>query len=313
MIVTKCPVRISLVGGSSDLDSFLDKNEMGSVISFPCNLNTYISVHENHRNKFIIDYSSQEEVDEISDIRNDVARVVLNKFDPQKYLTIGFNSDIFSVGSGLASSSSYMISLIRAMGTYTNKIMSDFDVCKLALELEREFNPLTGQQDPYGCGMMDFKRMDFTLNERPKFTYLPSDFLDNVDIYLLYTGDSRSSTDVLKSINLSRVEDIVELVGKMEESIINYNYGTFYEILNEGWNAKKSTSPMILSNDNLTKIDQILISSDTVKAHKLCGAGGGGHFVIFTERNARLNNLGSLEKWITKVSLSADGLRAIPI
>ena len=88
MIIAKCPTRVSLAGGSSDLDSFLEKNEKGSVVSFPCNLNTYISIHENHRNNFIIDYSSQEKVADIDDIKNDIARIVLSKFRPKKCLTI---------------------------------------------------------------------------------------------------------------------------------------------------------------------------------------------------------------------------------
>ena len=34
MITVKCPVRISLIGGSSDLDSYIEKHKKGSVISF---------------------------------------------------------------------------------------------------------------------------------------------------------------------------------------------------------------------------------------------------------------------------------------
>ena len=313
MIVAKCPTRVSLVGGSSDLDSFLEKNDRGAVISFPCSLNTYISIHENHRNDFIVDYSIHEKVKRIEDIKNDVVRVVLGRFHPEKYLTIGFNSDTFSVGSGLAASSSYMISLIKAVSFYQGVTMSDFDICKLALELEREFNPLTGQQDTYGCGMMDFKKIEFSLNDSPKFTYLPSDFLDNFDMHLIYTGNTRSSTKVLKSINVDKVNDIVGLVDLMEKSIINYDYDTFYDILNEGWSKKKKTSKKIVADSGLVEIDSILESNDEVKAHKLCGAGGGGHFVIFTDKGCPLLSLGGLKKWTTNIGLSQHGLRTMVV
>lgn len=313
MIVAKCPTRISLVGGSSDLDSFLQKNKKGAVISFPCNLNTYISIHENHRNDFIVDYSLHEKVDSVERIKNDIARVVLGKFLPKKYLTVGFNSDTFSVGSGLAASSSYMISMIKAMSFYHKINMSDFDICKLALELERQFNPLTGQQDTYGCGMMDFKKIEFTLNNDPRFSYLPSDFFEGFDMHLIYTGNTRSSTSVLKSINVNKVTDIVGLVDDMEKSILAYDYDTFYKILREGWKKKKATSERILSDTSMVEIDSLLYSSSSVKAHKLCGAGGGGHFVIFTDKGSSLDFLGGLKKWTTGIGLSQQGLRAMTV
>ena len=47
MIVSKCPLRVSLVGGSTDLQGFIDQYGIGSVISFPHNLYTYITINEN--------------------------------------------------------------------------------------------------------------------------------------------------------------------------------------------------------------------------------------------------------------------------
>ena len=80
MIVTKCPLRVSLVGGSSDLDSYLEKYETGSVISFPINLYTYITINDSYDEYFIIHYSKTERVKNIEDIQNDVAREVLLYF-----------------------------------------------------------------------------------------------------------------------------------------------------------------------------------------------------------------------------------------
>jgi len=310
VIVTKCPVRVSLVGGSSDLESFLEKNHRGAVISFPCSLNTYISVHENNRNKYIINYSLSEEVDTIHEIKNDIVRVVLEHFLPSSFLTISFNSDIFSVGSGLAASSSYMIAMIKSMCEYKGLIMSDFDVCKLALQLERKFNPLTGQQDTYGCGMMDFKRIDFTHGSDPSFSYLPSSFLDQFDMYLLYTGETRRSTDLLKSIDIKKVSGIVNNVDAMNAAINSSDVKGFKDILNEGWLIKKRSSNLILSNDKLLEMDEIMTRDSNVLCHKLCGAGGGGHFVLFTEKGARLNFLSSFKKWTYKITLTSNGLRS---
>jgi hypothetical protein len=68
MITIKCPVRVSLIGGSSDLDSYINKHGKGSVISFTPKLYTYVSLYRDKlgRNsldqKYIINYSNREEV-----------------------------------------------------------------------------------------------------------------------------------------------------------------------------------------------------------------------------------------------------------
>jgi len=313
MIVAKCPVRVSLVGGSSDLQSFLEVHGRGAVISLPCSLYTYIGIHENHRGRYIIDYSSHEEADKVSQIKNDIVREVFDRFEPKNYLTVSFNSDIFSVGSGLAASSSYVITMIKAMTTYLGLHMAEFDICKLALELERKFNPLTGQQDPYGCGMPGFKKISFHHEDDPTFEYLDSSFLDQFDVYMLYTGIVRNSTNVLKSIPVNKSKSILSLVDVMHQAIIDKDSDMFLEIINEGWQKKKTTSRLIMANDKLIEIDSMLSRNEQVLAHKLCGAGGGGHFVVFTSKGSSLGAssvFGKLSQRLTKVMLSASGIQS---
>ena len=311
MIVSKCPVRLSLVGGATDLDAFLSTHGHGAVISFPCSLNTYISIHENHRNKFIVNCSSPEEISSIDEIKNDIVRVAFQHFRPGKYLTVSFNSDIFSVGSGMASSSSYMIALIKALSIYTEMPLSDFDICKLALKLERKFNPLTGQQDTYGCGMMDFKRIDFWDGGDPSFIYMNSEFLHNFDVYLLYTGQSRKSTHILKSINVEKIAPIIQLVNLMQKTIHNNNIEEFCDIINDGWSRKKLSSELIMSNSELVEMDRQLAGHPDILSHKLCGAGGGGHFAVFAKRGSNIEKqLGTMNKWLTRVTVSNSGLCA---
>jgi D-glycero-alpha-D-manno-heptose-7-phosphate kinase len=61
MYISSCPLRVSLFGGSTDNPHFIDKYGYGSVISFACDLKTYITLHEdkigyNHKEtKFIGD------------------------------------------------------------------------------------------------------------------------------------------------------------------------------------------------------------------------------------------------------------------
>ena len=153
MIISKCPLRISLVGGSTDLQGFIDKFGMGSAISFPPNLYTYININNNiSTEKWIINYSKSERVNNPNKIKNDIAREVIKYFNLPP-ISMTFNSDIPSSGSGLASSSSYLIACIAAACKFKGIDYSQTEIAKLAIKLERSFNPLTGYQDPYGCAL----------------------------------------------------------------------------------------------------------------------------------------------------------------
>ena len=287
MIVTKCPLRLSLVGGSTDLEEFIRYNGRGSVISFPCNLYVYITLHANNRDKFIINYTKNEEVSDILDIQNDIAREVMLYFSQSHNLpklTISFKSDVFSEGSGLAASSAYVIALIKALCLYTGKTMSAIETCELALHLERRFNGLTGYQDSYGCGMPNLKRMVFVSGARfPEFQYFDSRIFDRFNLFLVYTGVTRSSTKILKSLDLEKCKNLLEGVNKMTEALNANSDREFIQEINNSWEYKKQTSDQIM-NGNLLKIEQSIsdILDKSREGFKLCGAGGGGYFLVFT-------------------------------
>jgi len=312
MIITKCPLRVSLVGGSTDLQAFIDKYERGSVISFPSTLYTYIMIHENHTDKYIINYSKKEEVSTAAEIKNDVAREALVYFNVEP-LTVTFNTDILSEGSGLASSSSYTIAMVKSLAMYKNINLSDFEICRIALELERKFNPLTGYQDEYGSGIGGFKRIDFHKNHRPSFRYLDVAFLERYDMYLVNTGIKRSSTKVLQSVNIDKSVVLLPLVDRMEQAIETNDYATFETIFNEGWQQKKITSSLIDSNPKIKQMDELFSNNPIIHAVKLSGAGGGGYFLLLCDKNIdtqihqQFDKLGN----ITKIQASSEGVTGI--
>ena len=291
MIVVKCPLRISLVGGSTDLEEFIQTYDKGSVISFPSTLSVYVTLHKNHRNKIIVNYSSKEEVNNVESIKNDIVRVVMQYFEDElerknKFVTITFNSDIISHGSGLATSSAYMIATIKAFASYLQIDLSDFEICKLAIELERKFNPLTGYQDTYGCGISGFKRIVFEKNKRPKFRYFETKFLhDNFDMCLLYTGVTRNSTEVLQSIDVAKSFPLLSLVDQMDDAIDSDDVETFLRIFNQGWEIKKQSSSLIFDTETFTKYNKLFEDKDVVKGVKLCGAGAGGYFLVLLAKD----------------------------
>ena len=298
MIVASCPLRVSLFGGSTDNPYFVKEYGYGSVISFTSDLKTYVTLSQDKfgfnkkEHKYIINYSKREEVVCVDDIQNEVVRVVLDYFDmPPVHVML--TSDSYSQGSGLASSSSYIISLIKACCLFHGNQMSDTDICKLAHQLEVKFNPYCGYQDPYGCGIGGFKRIEFMDDYRVKYVYLPQEFLDDYDMHLIFTGVTRNSKKILKNItcNLNKVQPMLEIVDEAHESIVDCDTSKFFKLMNEGWKQKKATSFAITENERIKEIDTILHMNPHILAHKLCGAGNGGFFLTFSKRDSLTTTL----------------------
>jgi len=292
MFVASCPLRISLFGGSTDNPYFVERYGRGSVISFTSNLKTYVTISQDkfgfnkNNHKYIINYSRKEEVSLIKDIQNEVVRTVLNYYDmPPVHITL--TSDAYSQGSGLASSSSYTISLIKACCLFLGKSITDNDACKLAFELERIYNPYCGYQDPYGCGVGGFKRITFMNDNSITYEFLSTDIFEHYDIHLVFTGVTRNSKQILKNVtdNLDKVKPLLEICDDAYKILIDGDYNKFLYLLDKSWSQKKKTSSIIVKNETIRDIDLVLENNDTVCAHKLCGAGNGGFFLTFSKKN----------------------------
>ena len=291
MYIASCPLRVSLFGGSTDNPYFVEKYGRGSVISFTSNLKTYVTISQDKfgfnkdKHKYIINYSRREEVSTIDEIQNEVVRTVLKHFDmPPVQVTL--TSDAYSQGSGLASSSSYTISLIKACCLFFNLSITNNDICKLAYRLERIYNPFCGYQDPYGCGMGGFKRIDFLGGSSVRYQFLPCTIFDDFDIHLVFSGVTRNSRRILRNVtdNLDKVKPLLETCDEAYDILMEGEYEKFLYLLGRSWHQKKLTSSIISENDTIREIDSTLEKNESVCAHKLCGAGNGGFFLTFSEK-----------------------------
>jgi D-glycero-alpha-D-manno-heptose-7-phosphate kinase len=300
-ITATCPVRISLVGGSSDLESYLEKHHKGSVISFTPNLNTYVSVYKdvlgrNSSGKYIINYSKREEVDSVGEIQNHLVKVFFEEYQVSP-CSIHMTSDIFSSGSGLAVSSSYACCLAKSL----NPKASEVECGEIAHRIEKKVNPLLGLQDTYGCCIGGFKKIEF--NKGIKYKPLPTKLFDLFNVCLYFTGQTRSSTEVLKTIKIPDVDVFNPLVNLAETALLSENYSLFMDIIKQGWVEKKKTSTEIIGNKELMATDD-WISSISI-AHKLCGAGNGGFFLAFFKKDKDIPNE------FYKIELSTEGVKIV--
>lgn len=311
MITVKCPVRISLIGGSSDLDSYINKYKKGSVISFTPKIYTYVSIYKDKlgRNsldqKYIVNYSNREEVNNISQIQNELVRLIFEK-QQMGPCSVHMTSDVFSHGSGLAVSSSYSCGLLKAVSEANNNKISDIECAAKAHILEKLMNPLLGQQDIFGCAIGGFKKIEFTSTGLPKYTFLPTSLFDYYTPYLVYTGITRNSTKVLKTVSVPENDIFNSLVSESEEMILNEKFDKFMKLIKDGWTEKKRTSKSVLEDPSLQELDDYLDKYPGCVSHKLCGAGNGGFFLCFFEKNKT-----PLNDRFFKIELSHTGIERV--
>lgn len=312
MIVASCPLRISLVGGSTDHPKFIEKYGRGSVISFPSTLRTYVTVHQDVFGTNTIDenynisYSKRETVSSIDQIQNQMIRHCFEYLKVDK-INCSLVSDIFSAGSGLAASSSYLQALIKAVCVWRKQPVTEFEVCKIAEQIERKFNPLVGQQDFYGS-MGGLKRINFFKTADPEIKYLDTKIFQSMDVHLLYTGVIRNSTSVLESLDIDRSVFLVEDVENLERAIGLCDVEQFNQIIKASWLKKKQLSTLVCENQTLIDLDRRLSYDKEILSHKLCGAGNGGYFLTFSLKNSCLEQKYQRCK---KIGISETGLKFI--
>src|SRR3989344_775357 len=120
MIISKTPLRISFVGGGSDLASYY-KYRPGAVITTAIDKYIYITVNKKFDKKIRASYSKTEIVDQVYELKHELIRQCLRMVGIDGGIEITSISDIPSEGTGLGSSSSYVVGLLNALYAFVGK------------------------------------------------------------------------------------------------------------------------------------------------------------------------------------------------
>src|SRR5580693_2046035 len=104
MIISRTPLRVSFVGGGSDLPAFY-RQEPGAVVSTAINKYIYINVNRKFDHKIRASYSVTEIVDTVEELKHELIREALQLLGVDKGIEITSISDVHSNGTGLGSSS----------------------------------------------------------------------------------------------------------------------------------------------------------------------------------------------------------------
>ena len=123
MIISRTPMRMSFVGGGSDLPSFYRKFG-GAVVSTAIDKFMYITVNRKFDNGIRASYSKTEEVESAYQLQHPLIREALRMLDIEGGIEMASMADIPSRGTGLGSSSSFTVGLLHALHAFVGKHVS---------------------------------------------------------------------------------------------------------------------------------------------------------------------------------------------
>jgi D-glycero-alpha-D-manno-heptose-7-phosphate kinase len=133
--MTKTPLRVSFVGGGTDIESYYKKNG-GAVISTAIQKHIYILVNKRFEESIRVSYSKTEIVDSVDKIEHNIVRESMKKMGLSKGIEIVSIADIPSRGTGLGSSSAFTVGLLNGLYAYTGKTSSSKILAEDACDLE---------------------------------------------------------------------------------------------------------------------------------------------------------------------------------
>lgn len=294
MVIVKTPLRISFVGGGSDIKDFYSKQD-GMVVCTAIDKFVYAIVKERFDDMIYINYSKKECVEQVSDIRHDLVREAMKMTGVTGGIEITTLADIPSTGSGLGSSSSITVALLHALYTYQNVLVTAeqlaLDACRI--EIDTLEKPI-GRQDQYAAAYGDLNKFTFSTGDITKREPVKMDsaakrkFASSLILY--YTGITRSADEILleqKSNMVSpekfkAMEKMTSMVDLFVKAMEKGDITKCGELLDQNWQLKQKMASGI-SNPKIREMYEKTRAAGAIGG-KIAGAGGGGFFLLIVPR-----------------------------
>jgi D-glycero-D-manno-heptose 1-phosphate kinase len=329
IIRSKAPLRLGLSGGGTDVSPYCDEYG-GTVLNVTINMYAYCTIEITDNGKiefyasdikesFICDFKDQIELEGNLLLHKGVYNRIYRDFLNGESLSFKMTtySDAPS-GSGLGSSSTMVVAIIKAFMEWKNLPLGEYDMASIAYEIEREEIGLSGgKQDQYaatfgGLNFIEFYDKNRVIVNPLRIKKWIKNEIEN-SLILYYTGTSRDSAKIIdeqikstKTKNKTSIEAMHELkkmTFKMKECILKGDFDGFAESLRKGWEAKKSVASVI-SNPEIDEIYDFIMENGG-KAAKISGAGGGGFMMIICDPVKRFELVEKLKTKKGKVVLTS--------
>jgi D-glycero-alpha-D-manno-heptose-7-phosphate kinase len=304
IIRSKAPLRLGLAGGGTDIAAYYDLYG-GYVLNATIDLYAYCIIEPAGEGIIFeaADINLREEYDSAPRLEKSNSlplhtgvynRIVSDYLDGR---ALSFRMTTFSdapAGSGLGSSSTMAVVMIKAFVEWLNLPLGEYDIADLAYQVERvDLNMAGGKQDQYAATFGGFNFMEFFKDEKVIVNPLRlKRWIRNeleASLVLYYTGVSRESAGIISeqidharrgdSKNIEGMHEMKRQAVLMKEALLRGDFESFSRCLLNGWQAKKNAAAAI-TNSFLDDLYRYALASGAESA-KISGAGGGGFMMIY--------------------------------
>ena len=292
MIISRTPLRISFVGGGTDLPGFYEKHG-GAVVSTAVDKWIHVIVARRFEGDIRVSYSRTETVPTASELEHELVREGLRATGMPRGLDVVTLADLPS-GTGMGSSSAVMVGTLAALYAFQGVYRSPQALADeaAAIEIEALGKPI-GRQDHYSAAMGGFNLIEFIPGGggvRVSPIVCPPDTLKRAHrlMSLFYTGRQRiaETTLRLQKAAIDRNEgDTIESLKKMRDvayelrdRLARGEVEALGPLLDKNWQLKRSLSEGI-TNPQIDELHDAVKAAGATGA-KLLGAGSSGFFLV---------------------------------
>lgn len=302
MLIARSPVRISFGGGGTDLPAYYQKFG-GAVLSTSINKYFYTILQKRNDGKIQVISSDLRVVEAWRDItRMDIKSSELAiPLSAIKELGCNISVDLFLAseivaGTGLGSSASVCVGVLKTLATYLDLPFSKYDLAERSFHIARNIlGKPVGKQDEYAAafGGLNFITFNQDGSTSVEPIVLRSDHLREFEsnLMLFFTGVAHDSWKLLQeqeqstqsqvSSTVESLHELRDLAEHMRRSLLKGDLREFGGLLHQGWEAKKRISSQI--SNSLIDEAYALARQNGALGGKIAGAGGGGFLLLFCE------------------------------
>lgn len=311
MILTRAPLRLSLAGGGTDLEAYYGRHE-GFVVSATIDKYFYVFLTRGPSDAVQISSSDYQRFarkrrgESSSEDPLSLAKAILEEFDVQGGISLFLSSEV-PPGTGLGSSSTVAVALIKALAAFQGRVLSPAQMAELActVEIGRLGAPI-GKQDQYAAAFGGLNAMTFTREEihvEPLRVQPGTREELERNLLLFFTGATRSSSGILTEQQAASRNDDGEAVTALHaikqfalDSKRLLEHGLLQEfggLLDLSWQQKRRLARGV-SNPRIDELYETARRNGALGG-KIAGAGGGGFLMLYCEPPSQTRVTDALE------------------
>ena len=298
MLLARAPVRISLAGGGTDLPAYYEQSG-GCVVSTTIDkyFYTFLTVNQDEdlqitSSDYRTFYRHAGDDPPLWEGELSLPKAILNHFGIAKGVSMFLASEI-PPGTGLGSSSTVAVSVIKAVAVACGLYLSRHEIADLACQIELgKLGMPIGKQDQYAAAFGGLNFITFTRNgvkvEPLRVEPSTRRRLER-HLLLFYTGAARNSASILgeqQQASARHEPEVIEALNAVKEMahevkacLERGETERIGELLHQNWMYKKRFASGV-TNPAIDACYELARKSGAVGG-KITGAGGGGFLMLY--------------------------------